>query len=49
MRSHRRNGGFGQLDIPLLADVNRRVSKSYGVLNANNFPNRGIFLISPQV
>lgn len=45
----RKKGGLGQMKIPLLADVSRRISKAYGVLGAGNFPYRGIFLMDPQV
>ena len=37
------------MQIPLLADVDRRVAVSYGALNANHFPNRAIYLIDPEV
>lgn len=30
----RKKGGLGQMKIPLLADVTRRISKAYGVLGA---------------
>jgi alkyl hydroperoxide reductase subunit AhpC len=45
----RKKGGLGQMKIPLIADVTRRISKAYGVLGAGNFPYRGIFLMDPQV
>lgn len=45
----RKKGGLGQMKIPLLADVTRRISKAYGVLGSGNFPYRGIFLMDPQV
>jgi peroxiredoxin 3 len=49
IRTPRKKGGLGRMQIPLLADVDRRVSRAYGVLSSvNNFPNRGIYLIDPE-
>lgn len=48
IRTPRRRGGLGHMQIPLLADVDRRVSRAYGVLGAGNFPYRGMFLIDPK-
>ena len=31
-RSSREEGGVGKLNIPLVADISKRISKSYGVL-----------------
>jgi alkyl hydroperoxide reductase subunit AhpC len=44
----RKRGGLGEMKIPLLADVTRRISKAYGVLGEGNFPYRGIFLMDPK-
>jgi peroxiredoxin (alkyl hydroperoxide reductase subunit C) len=49
IRTPRKKGGLGLMQIPLLADVDRRISTLYGVLNADYVPNRGIFLIDPKV
>jgi peroxiredoxin 1 len=49
IRTPRRTGGLGRMQIPIIADVDRRVSRAYGVLTRDNFPNRGIFLIDPKV
>ena len=48
IRTPRKKGGLGHMQIPLLADVDRRIAAAYGTLNADNFPNRGIYLIDPQ-
>eukprot|EP00892_Ulva_mutabilis_P001838 jgi/Ulvmu1/11655/UM008_0059.1 len=48
IRTPRRRGGLGHMQIPLLADVDRRVSRAYGVLGAGNFPYRGMFLMDPK-
>jgi alkyl hydroperoxide reductase subunit AhpC len=44
----RKKGGLGQINIPLIADVTRRISIGYGVLGAGNFPFRGMFLMDPK-
>merc|ERR1719148_538570 len=44
----RAKGGIGQLDIPLLADVSRSVSKKYGVLLDAGHSCRGTFIIDPK-
>ena len=49
IRTPRKKGGLGRMQIPLLADVDRRISNAYGVLNKDNFPNRGIYLMDPEV
>lgn len=49
IRTPRRRGGLGHMQIPLLADVDRRVSRAYGVLGDGNFPYRGMFLMDPKV
>jgi alkyl hydroperoxide reductase subunit AhpC len=49
IRTPRKKGGLGLMQIPLLADVDRRVSEAYGTLGAHNVPNRGIYLIDPTV
>ncbi|ODV82592.1 hypothetical protein CANARDRAFT_123268 [[Candida] arabinofermentans NRRL YB-2248] len=45
----RADGGLGPVDIPLLADTNHSLSKSYGVLiEEEGVALRGIFLIDPK-
>ena len=41
----RKNGGLGPIDIPLIADINKSVAESYGVLNDAGLALRGTFLI----
>lgn len=42
----RKDGGLGQLDIPLLADKTMNVARSYEVLNEDTgIPYRGLFII----
>lgn len=53
-RTKREDGGVGKLNIPLVADVSKRISRSYGVLvedeNDDMFGAalRGLFLIDPS-
>ena len=49
IRTPRKKGGLGHMQIPLLADVDRRVASAYGVLTPDLFPNRGVYLIDPEV
>ena len=41
----RTEGGLGQIDYPLIADLNKEISKSYDVLLAGGVALRGLFLI----
>jgi len=45
----RKEGGLGPMKIPLLADVNKSISRSYGVLlEKEGIALRGLFLIDPE-
>lgn len=41
----RSEGGLGQIDYPLIADLTKEISKSYDVLLAGGIALRGLFLI----
>ena len=41
----RTDGGLGQIDYPLVADLNKEISKSYDVLLGAGIALRGLFLI----
>jgi len=41
----RTEGGLGQIDYPLIADLNKEISKAYDVLLAGGIALRGLFLI----
>ncbi|CAB1425115.1 unnamed protein product [Pleuronectes platessa] len=44
----RKTGGLGQIHIPLLSDLNKQVSKDYGVLlEGPGIALRGLFIIDP--
>lgn len=45
----RLSGGLGEMDIPLLSDFNKTISKDYGVLvEGAGIALRGLFLIDPN-
>ena len=45
----RKMGGLGNMQIPLLADKNMAISRTYGVLKEDDgVPFRGLFIIDPQ-
>jgi len=41
----RTQGGLGQVNYPLLADVNKEIARSYGILLPGGMALRGLFLI----
>lgn len=48
-RTPRKEGGIGKLSFPLLADVTKKIGRSYGVLLEDaGITLRGLFLINPQ-
>jgi len=53
-RHDRKDGGVGKLDIPLVADISKQISKDYGVLVDNPDDEmygaalRGLFIIDPE-
>ena len=44
-KKSRSDGGLGKIDIPLLADVKKQISDSYGVLADAGVSFRGTFII----
>ena len=44
----RKEGGLGPIDIPLVADVTKTISDSYGVLSDAGIAFRGSFIIDDQ-
>jgi len=44
----RKEGGLGDINFPLLADVNKDVAREYGVLLDSGISLRGLFIISPE-
>lgn len=53
-RTPRQDGGVGDLDIPLVADISKRISADYGVLVTDEHDGmygaalRGLFIIDPK-
>ena len=46
-KQSRKEGGLGQMQIPILADLTKKVSADYGVLNDDGVAFRGVFIIDP--
>ncbi|KAG8197110.1 hypothetical protein JTE90_004370 [Oedothorax gibbosus] len=44
----RKQGGLGSMDIPLLSDLSKKISKDYGVLLDAGLALRGLFIIDPK-
>jgi len=44
----RDKGGLGNIQYPLLADLNKKISADYGVLLPSGIALRGLFLINPE-
>lgn len=47
-KKSRKDGGLGPIDIPLVADVTKKISDSYGVLSDAGIAFRGSFIIDDQ-
>ena len=48
MKTPRKEGGIGKINIPLLADVSRKISSDFGVLLDEGHTCRGTFIIDPK-
>ena len=44
----RKKGGLGEMQIPLLSDLDKSISADYNVLKSEGIAYRGLFLIDPQ-
>jgi len=44
----RKDGGLGKMDIPLVADLTKQISKDYGVLLPSGIALRGLFIVDPN-
>jgi len=44
----RKQGGVGDIEYPLLADINKKVAESYGILTEAGVALRGLFLIDDE-
>ena len=44
----RKEGGLGQIDYPLLADLNKEIASNYDVLLPGGIALRGLFLIDKE-
>ncbi len=48
LNTPRNEGGLGAIQFPLLADINKHLSRDYGVLTDEGIALRGLFLINPK-
>ncbi len=48
MDTPRKQGGLGQIEYPLLADITKKIAADYGVLAEGGIALRGLFLINPE-
>lgn len=44
----RKEGGLGDMKIPLIADLNKKIATDYGVLHDGEIATRGTFIIDPK-
>ena len=44
----RKEGGLGEINYPLLSDLNKEIARSYGVLADGGVALRGLFIINPK-
>jgi alkyl hydroperoxide reductase subunit AhpC len=44
----RKNGGLGDIDYPLVADLNKKITYDYGVMHEAGIAFRGLFLIDKE-
>lgn len=44
----RKEGGLGDIQFPLLADMTKKIASDYGVLTEAGIALRGLFLVNPQ-
>jgi len=49
IKTPRKEGGLGKMNIPLVSDLTKEISRSYGVLlEDQGITLRGLFIIDPQ-
>ena len=48
VNTDRKEGGLGQVNFPLIADLNKEIAKSYDVLLDGGVALRGLFIIDPK-
>jgi len=47
-KTPRKQGGLGKINFPLISDISKSISSSYGVLNDEGVAYRGLFIIDPE-
>lgn len=48
IKTPRKEGGLGDINFPMLADVTKNIARDYGVLLDSGFALRGLFIINPE-
>nr|YP_010337271.1 2-cys peroxiredoxin [Pseudoerythrocladia kornmannii]UNJ16856.1 2-cys peroxiredoxin [Pseudoerythrocladia kornmannii] len=48
IQTERENGGLGNLEYPLMSDLNKKISSSYRVLTEDGVALRGLFIIDKE-
>ena len=46
--SKRSQGGLGQLNFPLISDLNQKITQKYRLLNSDGFASPGLFIIDKE-
>jgi len=44
----RTKGGLGDVNFPIISDMNKKISTAYGILTDESVPLRALFIISPK-
>ena len=47
-KTPRADGGLSPMKLPLVADLDKSISRSYGILHDNSVALRGLFIIDPH-
>ncbi len=47
-KTARKEGGLSPMNMPLVADVSKKICRSYGVLHNDSVALRGLFIIDPK-
>ncbi len=47
-KTPRKEGGIGELKIPLLADITKKIARDFGVLVNDAVALRGLFIVNPE-
>ena len=48
IKTPRKDGGLGDINFPMLADVTKNIAREYGILLETGIALRGLFIINPE-